>query len=66
MITRRKAEIMLAVLHEAIQICLEDSDMTTDERVYARIAYMALNALRNSLHRFLVSDKVKRSKRKTE
>jgi hypothetical protein len=54
-LTRRKAEITIAVLHEAIQICLNDGiDWTTDERQYARIAYMSLNALRNSLHRFLV------------
>ena len=64
MISRKKAEATIAVLHKAIGVCLENTNYTPEERTYAKIAYVSLNALRNSLHRFLVdksakSDKVK-------
>ena len=57
----KKAEITVDILYETMQICLqEDMDFNTEERLYARVAYLNLNALRNSLHRFLV-DKPKKS-----
>ncbi len=53
-INRKKAEDLIKQFQYVIKILLEDLDMTTEERLYARVAYLNLNALRNSLHRFLV------------
>lgn len=51
----KKTEITVAILYETMQICLqEDMDFNTEERVHARIAYLSLQALRNSLMRFTV------------
>ncbi len=59
MINRRKAEKCIEIYKLAMDFLLDDIDHTSEERLYARVAYMNLNALRNSLHRFLVVDKPK-------
>ena len=63
MINRRKAEKYIEIYKLAMDFLLDDIDHTPEERLYARVAYLNLNALRNSLHRFLVVDK--NSKRST-
>ncbi len=53
-LNKRKAEQLIGILHHTQTLLHEDADFTTEERLYARVAYLNLNALRNSLHRFLV------------
>lgn len=46
MVNRRRVEITMAILYETMQICLmENTDFNTEERLYARVAYINLNAL---------------------
>ena len=61
MINRRKAEKCIEIYKLAMDFLLDDIDHTPEERLYARVAYLNLNALRNSLHRFLVVDKSAKS-----
>ena len=62
MINRRKAEKCIEIYKLAMDFLLDDIDHTPEERLYARVAYLNLNALRNSLHRFLVDKPNKRGK----
>jgi hypothetical protein len=56
---RKKAEELIKLIEKTRFIILNDKDFTPEEKVNARISYLALTALRTSLHRFTIDKRKK-------
>lgn len=52
-----RAKNLIRELRRALNLCLNDEGFGPEEKLYARTAYLNLNALRNSLHRYLIKKK---------